>query len=112
MAATRGIKLGTGPVAKAMESKLREALTPSILKIWDESALHAGHAGMAGKDPVESHFKVIVVSDSFAGKKLLERHRAVHSALAEELKSKVHALSIVAKTPDEKLPPGALGEES
>jgi len=46
----------------------------------------------------ETHFKVVVVSASFEGMKPLERHRAVNEALAEELGSGVHALSIVAKT--------------
>lgn len=38
-------------------------------------------------------FSIEVVSAQFEGKKLLERHRMVNSALAEELKE-IHALSI------------------
>lgn len=36
---------------------------------------------------------VSVVSDQFEGKRLLERHRMVNSALVEEMKD-IHALSI------------------
>lgn len=42
----------------------------------------------------ETHFKVVVVSDQFKDKTLLDRHRAVNQLLDEELKSGVHALSI------------------
>lgn len=47
----------------------------------------------------ETHFKVVVVSDSFEGQTALQRHRSVNAALAEELGGGVHALSIVARTP-------------
>ncbi|KAF6163649.1 hypothetical protein GIB67_036109 [Kingdonia uniflora] len=38
-------------------------------------------------------FAVEIVSDQFEGKRLLERHRMVNTALAEEMKD-IHALSI------------------
>ena len=49
----------------------------------------------------QTHFKVIVVSDSFAGKTRVARHQAVNALLAEELAGPVHALSIQAHTPEE-----------
>merc|ERR1719239_1941136 len=49
----------------------------------------------------ETHFKVVVVSDGFQGKSLIQRHRSVNSALSSQLSSGVHALSIVAKTSEE-----------
>lgn len=46
-------------------------------------------------------FKIEIVSEQFEGKRLLERHRLVNSALAEEMKD-IHALSITkALTPDQ-----------
>jgi BolA protein len=43
-----------------------------------------------------------MVSESFAGKSLLERHRKVNEALADELKPDgVHALAIEAHAPGE-----------
>jgi stress-induced morphogen len=42
----------------------------------------------------ETHFKVVIVSDMFKEKSLLERHRTVNQLLDDELKSGVHALSI------------------
>lgn len=52
----------------------------------------------------ETHFKVIIASSAFAQHKTpLARHRAVNSVLAEEVAADgpVHALSIVAKTPEQ-----------
>jgi stress-induced morphogen len=47
------------------------------------------------------HWKATIVSAGFAGKSMLQRHRLVMSALADELKSAIHALSLDVKTPDE-----------
>ena len=44
---------------------------------------------------------MVVVSSQFEDAKLVARHRMVNTALAAELQSGVHALSIVAKTPDQ-----------
>jgi BolA protein len=49
----------------------------------------------------ESHFKVTLVSDAFEGRRLLERHRAVNAALADELRDSVHALALHTLTPEE-----------
>lgn len=50
-----------------------------------------------------SHFsiQVIVVSDHFSGKSLIDRHRLVNSLLEEELQGPIHALSIQAKTSEQ-----------
>uniref|UniRef100_A0A7S1XYY2 BolA-like protein n=2 Tax=Phaeomonas parva TaxID=124430 RepID=A0A7S1XYY2_9STRA len=82
-----------GPVQQAIEAKLTEALTPSFMQVLNESS---GHNVPPGS---ESHFKVVVVSQQFDGVGLLQRHRLVNHALAEELDGAIHALSIVAKTP-------------
>ena len=82
-----------GPVASAIQQKLAAALAPVHLEVHNESSAHNVPPNS------ETHFKVIVVSDAFEGKKLIERHRAVNEALAEELAGPVHALSIVAKLP-------------
>lgn len=52
----------------------------------------------------ETHFKVVVVSEAFNEKKgLIQRHRLINSILAEEIATDgpVHALGIVAKTPEQ-----------
>jgi stress-induced morphogen len=45
------------------------------------------------------HFNILVVSEVFQGKNLLDRHRLVYGALAEPLKDgRIHALEITAET--------------
>ena len=49
------------------------------------------------------HWKARIVSTAFAGKTLIQRHRLVMAALAEEMKGPIHALTFDALTPDEAL---------
>ena len=90
---------GKGAVKARITDKLRSGLIPLALDVVDESHLHAGHAGHDSKG--ESHFRVEIVSDAFAGKSRVERHRIINSLLAEELAGGVHALAISARTPEE-----------
>jgi stress-induced morphogen len=47
------------------------------------------------------HWKASIVSAAFSGKSMLERHRMVMAALADELKGPIHALTLDVNTPDE-----------
>jgi acid stress-induced BolA-like protein IbaG/YrbA len=47
------------------------------------------------------HFDALIVSDAFAGKSRLERHRLVYAALGDRMRHRVHALSMKTFTPDE-----------
>jgi stress-induced morphogen len=48
------------------------------------------------------HLKVVVVSDVFQGKNLLDRHRLIYQALDAAMKDgRIHALELTAKTKDE-----------
>lgn len=80
-----------------IEQRLRTALTPESLEIIDDSVAHSGHAG--ARDG--GHFSVQIVSATFIGKTLLQRHRLVNAALADLMRQEIHALSIAARTPDE-----------
>lgn len=82
-----------------IRDKLELAFAPTRLEIVNESHLHAGHHGSPGTG--ESHFRVAIVSDVFAGKNRLARHRLVNEALASELRDGVHALAIKALAPGE-----------
>lgn len=81
--------------------KIRQALTarlaPVQLLIRDDSAAHAGHAG--ARDG--GHFSVVVVSEQFAGRTRMQRHQLVYEAVAELMRTDIHALSIQARTPQE-----------
>jgi BolA-like protein 1 len=82
-----------GPVAMRIREKLLSAFAPVHLAVLNESFMHNVPKG------AETHFKVVVVSSQFDGAPLLQRHRMVNAALADELAGGVHALSIVGKTP-------------
>ncbi|HLX52832.1 MAG TPA: BolA/IbaG family iron-sulfur metabolism protein [Aquella sp.] len=47
------------------------------------------------------HFDAVVVSEDFAGKSRIERHRLVYTALGDRMKEEVHALSMKLYTNDE-----------
>jgi stress-induced morphogen len=49
----------------------------------------------------EDHWQAEIVSSAFVGMSLVQRHRLVMSALAEELKGPIHALTLDVKTPEE-----------
>jgi len=85
----------SGPVAAAIERKLAEGFEPAALVVENQSDAHSGPRGR------ETHFKVVVVSARFAGQSLVQRHRLVNAALADELRGGVHALSIEALTPEQ-----------
>ena len=84
--------------AAQIRTKLNDAFAPQRLDIVDESHKHAGHAGARSGG---GHFNVMIVTDAFAGKTLTQRHRMIYTALGEELKQAIHALSIKAYTPAE-----------
>ena len=83
---------------KIIETKLTAAFNPLFLDIKDLSHLHKGHD--VGPAPQETHFKIIMVSDSFSGKMRLERHQIVHKALSDEI-HRLHAIEFVLKSPEE-----------
>ena len=95
------------PVAGRIKATLQAALAPSSLDVIDESHKHAKHAHMMERDGTagaagETHFRLKVVSESFRGKSLLERHRTINDLVAGEMgPNKVHAIAIDAKAPGE-----------
>ena len=78
---------------QSIHDKLSLSLQPTHLDVENESRMHNVPAGS------ETHFKVLVVSEAFEGLGLVDRHRRVNAALAEELKTGLHALTIRALTP-------------
>jgi BolA family transcriptional regulator, general stress-responsive regulator len=84
-------------VMAQMRTAIERALAPTSLEIVDDSARHAGHAGARGG----GHFRVTLVSDAFRGRTRLERHRLVYAAVAPLMSGAVHALNIIARTPEE-----------
>jgi stress-induced morphogen len=90
-------------VASDIERKLNTALNPLRLEIVDESAQHAGHAGMRGhaREGGETHFRLTIVSSSFDGMSRVARQRMVYGVLSGELAAGVHAIAMTTLTPAE-----------
>jgi BolA protein len=79
--------------------KLTERFAPVRLEVEDESHRHIGHEG--ARPGGETHFAVTVVSAAFAGQSRVARQRLVYDALAEELATRTHALSVTTLAPEE-----------
>jgi len=85
---------------RTIEIKLQAAFSPAVLRVFDESAGHAGHAGNPD-GRAETHIGIIIVSEKFSGLSRLDRSRAVHAVIAEEIKQ-FHAITALKMlTPDE-----------
>jgi BolA family transcriptional regulator, general stress-responsive regulator len=78
-----------------IENKLMSAFSPLHLDVQNESFMHSVPPGS------ETHFKVTLVADTFAGLRAVKRHQLVYQVLADELANGVHALAIHTYTPDE-----------
>ncbi|XP_011875128.1 PREDICTED: bolA-like protein DDB_G0274169 isoform X2 [Vollenhovia emeryi] len=83
------------PVETSIRGKLEAALNPLHCDVINESYMHNVPKNS------ESHFKVVVVSEKFDKQPLIKRHRMINQLLQAELQGGVHALSIVAKTPEQ-----------
>jgi len=79
-------------VAETIRNKLTDRFAPARLVILDESHRHAGHAG--ARPEGETHFAVTIVASAFAGLNRVARQRLVYETLADELATRVHALSL------------------
>jgi stress-induced morphogen len=88
-----GIKMK--PIQALIERKLAEVFLPEYLLVENESH---GHAVPKGS---ESHFKLVIVSSLFNGKRQVQRQQAVYAALTEALAAGVHALAMHTYSPDE-----------
>ncbi|MEX0940944.1 MAG: BolA/IbaG family iron-sulfur metabolism protein [Pseudomonadales bacterium] len=82
-------------VKDTIEEKLANAIVLKHMEVINESGNHNVPAGS------ESHFKVVLVADEFIDQRLVARHRRVNEILADELKVKIHALSIHTYTQEE-----------
>lgn len=79
-------------MAERIRSKLDAAFAPMWLEVVDESERHRGHGGW--REGGETHFRVVMRAASLGAMSRVERSRAVHRVLADELAERVHALAL------------------
>ncbi len=82
-------------VQDVISDKLQRAFTLKHLEVVNESHGHNVRPGS------ETHFKVTVVSDHFAGMRAVQRHQLLYKLLNDELQNGVHALAMHLYTVDE-----------
>lgn len=82
-----------------IREKLEAALSPLSIRILDESAHHAGHAG--ANPAGNSHLRLEIVAKQFEGLNRVARHRLVYQALGNAFNEGLHALQIITKAPGE-----------
>ena len=92
--------------ASRLEAALTTAFAPVVLRVEDDSARHAGHAGASPGG--QTHYNVLVVSAAFSSMPRVARSRAVHEVLAREFADGMHALSLTLRTPEEHAAAGAI----
>ena len=74
-------------IEKKIINSLNRNFKLASLKIVNESFMHNVPEGS------ESHFKIVIVSDNFIKKSLIQRHKEIYKALGE-IMNDIHALSI------------------
>jgi BolA protein len=85
--------------ADRIEALLRQHFAPDLLRVTDDSARHAGHAG--ARPGGQTHYAVEMVAACFAGQSRVARSRAVHAVLAAEFDGGLHALALTLRSPVE-----------
>jgi acid stress-induced BolA-like protein IbaG/YrbA len=77
-------------------------MNPDLIRQLIELGLPGARVEVQGADGV--HFEATVVSEAFAGKLPLARHRMVYATLGERMGGEIHALALKTLAPGE---PGA-----
>ena len=74
-------------------------MNPEQIQALLEANLAGCQAQVSSDD--NKHFEATVICAAFAGKRPLQRHQMVYSALGDKIGGDIHALSIKALTPGE-----------
>ncbi len=82
-------------VQDQITAKLVDALKPDHLSVENESYKHSV------PPESETHFKVVVSSEKFTGKRSVQRHQLVYGLLQDEMAGGVHALALHTYSPEE-----------
>jgi len=77
-------------------------ITPEVLAEYVRQAMPDATVTVTDRTGTMDHLKVVIVSEAFRGKSLLDRHRLIYHALDIPLKDgRIHALELTARTRDE-----------
>lgn len=77
-------------------------ITPEVLTEFVRKSMPDAAVTVTDRTGTMDHLKVMVVSEAFREKNLLDRHRLIYQALDVPLKDgRIHALELTARTKDE-----------
>ena len=77
-------------------------ITPEVLTEFVRKSMPDAMVTVTDRTGTMDHLKVMVVSDAFREKNLLDRHRLIYQALDVPMKDgRIHALELTARTKDE-----------
>ena len=77
-------------------------ITTDTLTAYIRQAMPDATVTVTDRTGTMDHLKVMVVSDAFKGKNLLDRHRLIYQALDVPLKDgRIHALELTARSTEE-----------
>ena len=80
---------------KRIEEKLTNDFSPTALVVSDFSHEHSVPDGS------ESHIEVYIISETFNGLSLVQKHRKIYQSLTDELSTGLHALKLQVMGADE-----------
>jgi BolA protein len=84
-----------GPLESILRQKIETAFDPEYYELENESHMHSVPKNS------ETHFRLLIVSEAFAGKSRIDRSRLVNDLIKDEMKQGLHALSQRTMTPAE-----------
>ena len=74
-------------IADKIEEIITQGINCSEFYLENESHMHSGPA-------VDSHFKLIVISDDFVGKRAVQRHQSIYGLMSTLMNNPIHALAM------------------
>jgi BolA protein len=84
-----------------IKSTLQKKFGTTIVEIVDRSEQHKHHQGRMNAPVGSGHYDAVIVSESFIGKTMMQQHRMVYAALADQMQTTIHALALKTYTPEE-----------
>ena len=82
-------------VEQALRERLQREFSPQYMELENESHQHSVPPDS------ETHFRLVLVSASFDGKRPVARHQQVYAQLPDLLQGELHALAMHLYTPAE-----------
>ncbi|NUN65934.1 BolA family transcriptional regulator [Pseudanabaena biceps] len=80
---------------------LQDKIGATVVEIADRSDLHKHHQGRMNAPAGSGHYDAVIVATGFAGKTMMQQHRMVYDALADQMQTTIHALSLKTYSPEQ-----------